>query len=66
MGGIDLAGVGYGYDVRTGQIVNVAEAGIFDVSTVQRAALRSAVAGAGLALTIDVLVHRKQRDVAMG
>jgi chaperonin GroEL len=66
MARIESAGVGYGYDVRTEQMVNVVEAGIFDVSTVQKAALRSAVAGAALALTIDVLVHRKKRDVAMG
>ncbi|MEE8390218.1 MAG: chaperonin GroEL [Anaerolineae bacterium] len=59
MAEIKHAGAGRGFDVRSGQIVDVAEAGIFDVASVQRAAVRSAVAGAALALTVDVLVHHK-------
>ncbi|MCC7446021.1 MAG: chaperonin GroEL [Anaerolineae bacterium] len=63
---LDHGGVGCGYDVRTGQIVDMAQAGVLDVTAVQKAALRSAVAGAALALTVDVLVHRKRPEMAMG
>ncbi|MCP4621754.1 MAG: hypothetical protein GY844_35565, partial [Bradyrhizobium sp.] len=52
MAEIRHAGAGKGFDVRSGQIVDVAEAGIFDAANVQRAAVRSAVAGAALALTV--------------
>jgi len=45
--------------------VDVAEAGIFDAANVQRAAVRSAVAGAALALTVDVLVHSKKRKQSL-
>jgi chaperonin GroEL len=53
------ADVGYGFDVRSGQIVDMAKAGIFDAASVQKAAVHSAIASAALALTIDVLIHRK-------
>ncbi len=49
-----------GFDVRRGEIVDVAEAGILDVAHVQIEALERAVSSAALALTIDVLVlHRE-------
>jgi chaperonin GroEL len=60
MAGIKLAGAGRGFDVRSGQVADMAEAGIFDAVNVQRAAVRSAVAGAALALTVDVLIHSKK------
>jgi chaperonin GroEL len=60
MAEIKLAGAGHGFDVRSGQIADMAEAGIFDAVNVQGAAVRSAVAGAALALTVDVLIHRKK------
>jgi len=47
----------YGIDVRNGAIVPVIDAGIIDVASVVKAALRGAVSSAGLALTIDVLLH---------
>ncbi len=50
---------GYGIDVRSGAVVDVLEAGIFDVAPVLEAALRSAVRSAALALTIDVLLHHE-------
>lgn len=53
------ADAGYGFDVRSGQIVEMAKVGIFDAASVQKAAVHSAVASAALALTIDVLIHRK-------
>lgn len=49
-----------GFDVMADAIVDVAEAGIFDVAQVQLEALQRAVSSAALALTIDVLVlHRE-------
>ena len=62
MAEIRHAGAGSGFDVRSGQIVDVAEAGIFDAANVLRAAVRSAVGGAALALTVDVLVHHKRPE----
>jgi chaperonin GroEL len=59
MAEIKRADAGYGFDVRSGQIVDTAKAGIFDVASVQKMAVHSAVASAALALTIDVLIHRK-------
>ncbi len=53
------ADAGHGFDVRSGQIVEMAKVGIFDAASVQKAAVHSAVASAALALTIDVLIHRK-------
>jgi chaperonin GroEL len=58
MAEIKQAGTGYGFDVRSGQVVDVAQAGILDAASVQKEAVHSAVAGAALALTVDVLVHR--------
>jgi chaperonin GroEL len=55
---IDRAGSGYGFDVVAGQVVDMAEAGIFDPAVVQKAAVRSAIGGAALALTTDVVIHR--------
>jgi chaperonin GroEL len=59
MAEIKRGDAGYGFDVRSGQIVDMAKAGIFDAASVQKAAVHSAVASAALALTIDVLIHRK-------
>jgi len=50
----------YGFDVISGQVVDMVRAGILDVASVQKAAVRSAIASAALALTIDVLVHHKK------
>ncbi len=52
------------FDVRTGEFVHAASAGIFDVATVQKAAVHHALGGAALALTIDVLVHTKRPVVS--
>jgi chaperonin GroEL len=56
---IDAVGPGCGFDVTTGEVVDMVEAGIFDAAAVLKAAVRSAVNGAALALTTDVVVHRK-------
>ena len=53
------AGAGYGFDVLRHQVVDMAQAGIFDAASVVKAAVFSAVHGAALALTVDVMVHRK-------
>jgi chaperonin GroEL len=58
MSAIDSEPAGYGYDVESGAVVDMAAAGILDVAAVTRLALSSAVSAAALALTTDVLVHR--------
>ncbi len=56
------AQTGFGFDARCGQVVDMAEAGIYDVATAQIAAVRGAIAGAALALTVDVLIHRRNPE----
>jgi chaperonin GroEL len=56
---------GWGFDVRSGQIVDMAEAGVYDVASVQTAAVRSGIAGAALALTVDVMVHHQKPKESM-
>jgi len=65
MGEIKHAGPGCGFDVRSAQVVDVAQAGIFDAASVVREAVYSAVASAALALTVDVLVHHKKPKEAV-
>lgn len=55
-------GLNFGWDARSEQVVNVVEAGIFDVSTVVRSAAAAAISSAALALTVDVLVHHKKPE----
>lgn len=54
-----------GLDVRTGEVVDMWEAGILDITTVVKAAVRGAVSTAALALTTDVLVHRAAAPQAL-
>jgi chaperonin GroEL len=61
---VKLAGRGHGFDVRSGQVVDMAQAGVLDVASVQRAAVHGAVTTAALALTIDVLVHHREPELA--
>ncbi len=60
MAEIEQAGPGYGCDVRSGTIIDMSGAGIFDALSTQQAAAHSAISSAALALTVDVLVHHKQ------
>jgi chaperonin GroEL len=60
MAEVKYAGPGSGFDVRSEQIVDMGEAGVLDAAAVQRAAVRGAIETAALALTIDVLLHRKK------
>jgi chaperonin GroEL len=61
---MELAGAGYGFDVNTGKLVNMAQAGVFDPANVQRAAIYTGIESAALALTIDVLVHHRRPEKA--
>ena len=60
MAEVKHAGQGYGFDVRSEQIVDMGQAGILDAVAVQKAAVRGGIETAALALTIDVLIHRKK------
>jgi chaperonin GroEL len=59
MAQVALAGPGYGLDATTGTVVKMTEAGIFDVATVLKSAVFSAVSSAALALTVEVIVQHK-------
>jgi len=56
---ITLNGPGSGFDAVKGKVVNMSLAGIYDSASVVKAATFNAVHGAALALTVDVLIHRK-------
>ncbi len=58
VGKAEAGGPGFGFDVLCGEAVHMAEAGILDPASVQKAAAVTGITGAALALTIDVLVHR--------
>ncbi|MFW6180948.1 MAG: chaperonin GroEL [Spirochaetota bacterium] len=58
---IEAAGPGHGYDARSGRVVRMMEAGIWDAAAVVESAFYGAVSTAGLALTVDVLVHRRHQ-----
>jgi len=51
---------GWGFDARRGQIVDLWQEGILDPAVVLQAAVEVAVSGAVMALTTDVLVHRRR------
>ncbi|HMN59455.1 MAG TPA: TCP-1/cpn60 chaperonin family protein, partial [Anaerolinea sp.] len=59
---VDLRGAGpnWGFDVVRREAADMAAAGIWDAASVVKAAVHSAIAGAGLALTTDVVIHRKR------
>ncbi len=59
MAEVKLAGPGHGFDVISERVVDIARSGIFDVAAVQKSAVHSAIAGAALALTTDVVIHHK-------
>jgi chaperonin GroEL len=62
MAKVQREGPGHGFDTLNGCLVDMAQAGIFDVANVQREAAHSAIASAGLALTVDVMVQRRQPE----
>jgi chaperonin GroEL len=57
---IHRAGRDFGFDLHAGQVVNMLQAGIVDAAAVLRDAIRSAISGAALALTIDAVVHHRK------
>ncbi|RKY01496.1 MAG: hypothetical protein DRP54_03605 [Spirochaetes bacterium] len=59
---IKKAGKGYGFDALSGKIVKMMEAGIWDTASTLQSAFYGAVTTAIMALTIDVIVHRKQES----
>lgn len=56
---INMAGTGYGFDILGNNLANMNACGLYDASSVVRSALSSAIHSAALALTVDVIVHRK-------
>jgi chaperonin GroEL len=65
MGEINRAGSGYAFDLKTQQVVDMAEAGIVDAVAVVKSGVRSAVGSAALALTTDAIVHKANPDQAL-
>ncbi len=57
---VQLAGKGLGFDLVSEQVCEMIPNGVLDVATVQKQAVISAIRSAAMALTIDVLVHRKK------
>lgn len=66
MAHVKLAGPGHVFDVTSGHIVDAMQAGIYDATAVQKAAVYGAVTGAAQALTIDVVVHRLEQPPVTG
>ena len=58
-------GLGRGVDARTGQVVDMHSAGILDSAASVRGALNSAVRSAALALTVDVVVHKRNPQASV-
>jgi chaperonin GroEL len=61
LGQIMAAGGCHGFDVTSGQVVDVMQVGIWDAATVQKTAVSTAIAGAAQALTVDVMVHHRRQ-----
>jgi chaperonin GroEL len=49
-----------GFDVLRGELSDMEAAGIYDSAAVVKMALRTAISGAALALTTDLIIHQKQ------
>jgi chaperonin GroEL len=62
---IGSAPAGFGFDVFSGEVVDLYNAGIIDVATTLKTALRAAVTSAALALTIETIVHHKDPEVSL-
>jgi chaperonin GroEL len=66
MAQVDRAAPGWGFDARSGQIVDMAVEGIYDVAAAQKAAVRGAISGAATALTIDTVIHKRNPESVAG
>lgn len=64
MAHLNQKGDGFGFDVRSGEVTDVTQAGIWDAAAVVKAAARGAISGAALALTTDVFVQHRKRAQA--
>jgi chaperonin GroEL (HSP60 family) len=53
------AGQGWGFDVIRREKVDMKNAGLYDAATVVKAAVNGAAHAAALALTTDVIIHRR-------
>jgi chaperonin GroEL len=60
-----IDGTGTGFDLQTGKLVNMLEAGIVDPAGVVQSAAQVALSGAAQALTVDVLVHHRKREESL-
>jgi chaperonin GroEL len=61
--GSQRAGSRFGLDVRSGQVVDMAEAGVYDPAAALKTAVQAAIRGAALALTTDVVIHHLRPPV---
>jgi chaperonin GroEL len=59
---VRMRGPGYGYDAVRGRVVRVEEAGIRDSTMVIKSAVYGGISTAALALTVDVLIHRRHEE----
>ncbi len=64
MAQVRLADADHGFDVNSGRVVDMADAGIYDAAKVLKAAAYGALTTAALALTVDVLVHHGEPEQA--
>ena len=64
MAEVRLAGSGHGFDAVAEQVVDFADTGIYDAAIVLKSAVFGAISTAGLALTVDVIVHHAQPEQA--
>jgi chaperonin GroEL len=55
------AGPGCGFDVTSERVVDVAKAGIWDAATVEKTVVYTALTSAAMALTVDVMIHRREQ-----
>lgn len=60
---VKAAPLGHGFNARTGQIVDMHEAGILDSIIILDQALEIAVSGAAMALTTDVVIFHKEPKI---
>jgi len=56
---------GYGFEARSGQIVDLREAKVVDAAQTLKLALQIAVSGAATALTTDVIIHHKKPEISI-
>jgi chaperonin GroEL len=59
---VEQRGPGYGFDVLTGQVVDMRAAGLVDAASVVKGAVHTAVASAALALTTEAIVHHRNPE----